>query len=119
MDELASRSTFPRIMNVTIERRHKYLTVNGIHGGIPHGGACPLAEDAHGGGQYLWPEGGGGVMELWSEWLAGGGGGQYPPEGGGGQLYAGGGGGGGHVEGFPVSIPIASRVLDPYENPVT
>jgi hypothetical protein len=58
-------------------------------------------------------------MELWSEWLAGGGGGQYPPEGGGGQLYAGGGGGGGHVEGFPVSIPIASRVLDPYENPVT
>jgi hypothetical protein len=39
--------------------------------------------------QYPWPEGGGGVLELWSGWLAGVGGGQYPA----------GGGGGGHIGG--------------------
>jgi hypothetical protein len=106
-----SHSTFVRIINVTIERRHKYLTVGGeeegrcdcgigvIHGGIPHGGS-----------QYPWPEGGGGVLKLWPGWL----------------------------EAVVTSIqleaavvatskaprlretlPTASRVLDPYENPVT
>jgi hypothetical protein len=59
MDELASRSTLARIMNVTIERRHKCLTVGGeekcccgygvgiVHRGIPHSGACPPARGAH------------------------------------------------------------------------
>jgi hypothetical protein len=96
--------------NVTIERRHKCLTIGGeeegrcgcgvdvIHGGIPHGGACPPARGAHGGGQYPCLEGGRGVLELWPGWPAGGGGGQYPP-GGGGSQYAAGGGGGSHIEG--------------------
>jgi hypothetical protein len=35
-----------------------------IHGGIPHSGACPLGGGAHDGGQYPWPKGGGGVLEL-------------------------------------------------------
>jgi hypothetical protein len=73
MDELASRSTLAHIMNVTIERRHECLTVRGeeghrgvgvFHGGIPHGGACPLVGAAHGSNQYPWLEGGGGVLEL-------------------------------------------------------
>jgi hypothetical protein len=71
MEELASRSTLAHIMNVTIERRHKCLTVSGeeedgcdcsvgvIHEGIPHGSACPPAEDAHSGNPYRWPKGGG------------------------------------------------------------
>jgi hypothetical protein len=49
-----------------------------------HGGACPLAGGTHSNsGEYLWPEGGGGVLELWPGWPARGGGGQYPLEGGG------------------------------------
>jgi hypothetical protein len=75
-------------MNVTIESRHKGLTVGGeeegrcgcgvgvIHGGIPHGEACPPARGAHGGGS------------------------QYPPEGGG-DRYPPGGGNGGHIGGCP------------------
>jgi hypothetical protein len=109
MEELASRSTLAHIMNVTIEWRHKCLTVGGeeeghcncsvgvIHGGIPHGRACPLAGDAHSGNPYHWPEGGGGVLELWPRWSTGGGGSQYPPGGGGGQYLARG-DVGGHVE---------------------
>jgi hypothetical protein len=105
MDELVSHLTLARITNVTIKRRHKCLTIGGeeesrcgcgvsvIHGGIPHDGAFPPARGAHGGGQYPWPEGGGGLLELRLGWLA---------EGGGGQLYAGGGGCGSHVEGCPV-----------------
>jgi hypothetical protein len=42
----------------------------------------------------MWPEGGGGVLELWARWTAGGSGGQYPPKGYGGQYLARGGGGG-------------------------
>jgi hypothetical protein len=76
MDELVNRSTLTRITNVTIERRHKYLTVDGeeegrcgygvdvVHEDIPHGGACPPAGGAHGGGQYQWLEGGGGMLKL-------------------------------------------------------
>jgi hypothetical protein len=63
-------------MNGTIKRRHKCLTVGGeeeghygygvVHRGIPHSGACPPAGGAHDdGGQYPWPKGGGGVLELW------------------------------------------------------
>jgi hypothetical protein len=86
MDELASCSILARIMNVTIDSRHKCFTVGGeeegrcgcgvgvIHRGIPHGGACPLAGGAHGGDQYLWPKGLGVVLELWPGWPAGGGG---------------------------------------------
>jgi hypothetical protein len=69
-----SHSTLPHIMNVTIERRHKCLNVSGeeegrcvcdvVQKGIPHGGACPPAGHAHGSGQYPWPEGGVGVLEL-------------------------------------------------------
>jgi hypothetical protein len=78
------------MMNVTIERRHKCLSVSGeeegrcgcgvsvIHRGIPHGGACPPSGGAHGSGQYPWPKGGRGVLELWPGWSAGGGGSQYP-----------------------------------------
>jgi hypothetical protein len=34
-------------------------SVSVLHRGIPHGGACPPAIGAHGGGgQYPWPEGG-------------------------------------------------------------
>jgi hypothetical protein len=63
MGELASRSTLAHISNVTIERRHKCLTIGGeeegcygcgvdvVHGGIPHSGACPPAGGAHSGGQ--------------------------------------------------------------------
>jgi hypothetical protein len=92
-------------MNVTIEWRHKCHTVGGeeegrcgcgvgvIHGGIPHGEACPPTGGAHGDGQYLWPRGGGGVLELWPAWRIGCGGGQYPPGGGGSQHLAGSGGG--------------------------
>jgi hypothetical protein len=58
------------------------------HLGIPHSGACPPSGGAHGGSQYPWLEGGGGVLELWFGCPAGGGGSQYPVEG----------GGGGHVE---------------------
>jgi hypothetical protein len=107
MNELVSRSILACITNVTIERRHKCLTVGGeeeghcgcgcdvgvIHRGIPHGGACPPAIGAHGGGQYRWPEGGGGVLELWPVWLARGGGGQYLA----------GGSGGGHIDVCPVA----------------
>jgi hypothetical protein len=76
MDELASHSTSAHITNVTIECRNKCLTISGeeeghygcgigvVQGGIPHGGACPPAGGAHGNGQYLWPRGGGGVLEL-------------------------------------------------------
>jgi hypothetical protein len=68
MDELASRSTLAHITNVTIESRHKCITVGGeeegryscsvgvIHGVVPHGGACPPAGGAHGGSQYLWTD---------------------------------------------------------------
>jgi hypothetical protein len=75
-------------MNGTIESRLKRLTVGGeeghcgcsvgvVHGGIPHGGACPPAGGAHGGGgQYPW-------LKLWPGWPARGSGGQYPPKGGG------------------------------------
>jgi hypothetical protein len=88
-------------MKVTIESRHKCLTIVGeeesrcgcgvgvIYGGIPHGGACPSVGGVHGSDQYPWPEGEGGVLELWPRWLPGGGGDQYPP-----------GGGGAHVEGY-------------------
>jgi hypothetical protein len=65
-----------------------WCIVDVVQEGIPHGVACPAAESAHGGGQYLGPDDGGGVLELWPGWLAGGGGGQYPP----------GGGGGGHIK---------------------
>jgi hypothetical protein len=77
MDELVSRLILARITNVTIERRHKCLTigeeeedrcgcgVSVVHGGIPHGGACRPARGTHNGGQYPLPEGGGGVLELW------------------------------------------------------
>jgi hypothetical protein len=70
MNELASRSTLARITKVTIESRHRCLTISGeeegqcgcgvgiVHGGIPHGGACPLAGGAHGGDHYPWPESG-------------------------------------------------------------
>jgi hypothetical protein len=93
MDELASHSTLTRITNVTIEMRNKCHTVDGdeegrcgcgvgvIHRGILHDGAYPPAGGAHGNGQYLWPEGGGVVLELWHGWPAGGGGGHvevYP-----------------------------------------
>jgi hypothetical protein len=100
MDELASRSIFSHITNVTIERRHKCLTVGGeeegrygcnvgvINRGIPHGGAYPPTGGAHGSGQYPWPECGEGVLELWPGWPAGDGGG----------LYSVGGSCGGHVE---------------------
>jgi hypothetical protein len=76
MDELASHSTLAHITKVTIESRHKYLTVGGkeegrygcglgvIHRGIPHDGTCPPAGGAHGGGQYPRPNHGGGVLEL-------------------------------------------------------
>jgi hypothetical protein len=102
---------------------HKSLTIGGeeeghcgcgvdvIHGGIPHGGACPLARGAHGGGgQYLWPEGVGGVLELWPGWPAGGGGGQYPP--GGGATTS-------EAARLRETLPMASQVVGPYENPVT
>jgi hypothetical protein len=88
MDELVSHLTLARITNVTIKRRHKCLTIGG-----EEDGAFPPARGAHGGGQYPWPEGGGGLLELRLAWLA---------EGGGGQLYAGGGGCGSHVEVCPV-----------------
>jgi hypothetical protein len=77
MDKLASHLILTRITNVTIERRHKCLTVGEeeegrygcdvsvIHGGIPHGGACRPAGGTHDGGQYPLPEGRGGVLELW------------------------------------------------------
>jgi hypothetical protein len=42
-------------------------------------------------GQYPWPEGGGGVLELGAGWPTGGDGGQYPA----------GGGDGGHIIGCP------------------
>jgi hypothetical protein len=117
-------------MNVTIERRQKCLTDDGkeegrydcgigvIHGGIPHGGACPPAGHVCGGGEYPWPKGGGGVLGLWLGWQVGGGGDQYPVGGSGGQ-YPAGCGGGGHVKIFPLweSLPTTSQVLDPYENP--
>jgi hypothetical protein len=106
-----SCSTLARITKVTIESRHKFVTIGGeeegcydcgvniVHGGIPHDGACPPTGGAHSGGsQYPWPESGGGVLELWTGWPARGGGGQYPPRGCGGQ-YPAGGGGGGHIEG--------------------
>jgi hypothetical protein len=35
-----------------------------IHRGIPHSEACPPGGGAHDGGQYPWPEGEGGVLEL-------------------------------------------------------
>jgi hypothetical protein len=88
MDELVSHSTFARITNVTIERRHKCLTIGGEEKGhcgcgigvasteaFPNDEACPPAVGAHGGGQYPWPEDGGGVLELWPRWPAGGSGG--------------------------------------------
>jgi hypothetical protein len=64
-------------MNVTIERRHKCLTVGGkegwyncgvgvIHEDIPYGRACPLSRGAHGGGQYPWPKVG---EECWNSRL--------------------------------------------------
>jgi hypothetical protein len=66
-----------------------------------HGGACPPAGGAHGGGeQYPCLEGEGGVLELWPIWSARGSDGQYPPEGGGGQYPP---GGGYHVEGCPAA----------------
>jgi hypothetical protein len=64
--------------------------------------ACPPVGDAHGGGQYPWPEGGRGVLELWLEWSAEGGGGQYPARGSGNQYLAVG-GGGGHVGSCPTA----------------
>jgi hypothetical protein len=52
-------------------RRSLQLRVSVVHGGIPHGGACPLAGSSQGGGgQYPWPNGGGGVLELWPGWPA-------------------------------------------------
>jgi hypothetical protein len=52
-------------MNRIIESRHKWFTIGDeeeghcgcgvgvVHKGIPHSGACPLADGAHGGGnQY-------------------------------------------------------------------
>jgi hypothetical protein len=62
---------------------------------FPKGEACPPAGGAHGGGD------------------------QYPVGGGGGQ-YPAGGSGGGHVGGCSAieDPPTASRILDPYENPV-
>jgi hypothetical protein len=102
MNELASHSTLAHITNVTIER-HECVTVGGeedghcdvtvVHGGIPHGGTCPPAGGAHGGDQYPWPEGGRGVLELWSRCQAGGGGVQYLA----------GGGGGDHIEVCPAA----------------
>jgi hypothetical protein len=65
-----------------------HCDVGVIHRGTPHGGACPSGGGAHGGFQYPWLEGGGGVLELWLGCLTRGGGGQYPL----------GGGGGGHVD---------------------
>jgi hypothetical protein len=62
MDELASNSILVCIAIVTIERKHKYLTVGGekegrcgydvgaVHEGIPCDGACPPARGAHDGG---------------------------------------------------------------------
>jgi hypothetical protein len=76
MDVLSSHSTLAHITKVTIECRHKCLTVGGeeegrcscgvgvVHGGIPQDGACPPAGGAHGGSQYLWPKCGGGMLEL-------------------------------------------------------
>jgi hypothetical protein len=64
MDELASRSILALITNITIERRHKFLTVGGdeedrcgygidvVQGGIPHDGACPPTGGAHDANQY-------------------------------------------------------------------
>jgi hypothetical protein len=104
MDELVSHSTIACTTNVTIERRHNCLTIGGeeegrygcsigvVHRGIPHSEACPLVGGAHGDGQYPWPKGGGGVLELWPGW---------PTRGDGGELYAGGGSGGSHVKGCP------------------
>jgi hypothetical protein len=73
------------------EEGHCGCGVGVIYRGIPHGGACHLDGGAHGGGgQYPWPEGGGGgVLEPWLGWSVGGDGGQYPLAG----------GGGGHVRG--------------------
>jgi hypothetical protein len=112
MDELASHSMLADITNVTIERRHKCITVGGeeecrygcgvgvIHGGIPQSGVCPPAGDAHDNGQYPWHEGGGVVLELCLRWPTGGDDDHYPP-GGCGSQYSTGGGDGGHIEGCP------------------
>jgi hypothetical protein len=93
------------ITKVSIECRHKCRTIGSeedgrcgcgvgvVHGGIPHDRACPPVGGAHGGGQYPWPKGGGGVLELWPGWSAGGGGGPYPAAG----------GGDGHIEGCPAT----------------
>jgi hypothetical protein len=73
-----------------------------------YSGACPPARGAHNGGdQYLWSEGGGGVLELWSGWLTRGGGGQYPP------------GGGGEAARLWKTLSMASWVVGLYKNPVT
>jgi hypothetical protein len=90
--------------------RHKWLTIGGekgrygvgvVHGGIPHAGACPAAGGAHGGSQYPWLEGGRGVLELCLD---------------------------GRLEAVVAmseaarlreTLPTTSRVLGPYENPVT
>jgi hypothetical protein len=113
MNELTSHSTLAHITDVTIESRHKCLNISGeeegcygcdvsfVHGGIPHGGACPPTGGAHGSSQHPWPEGGGGVLKHWPRWSTGGGGSQYPPGDGCSQLYAGGGGGGDHIKGYP------------------
>jgi hypothetical protein len=112
--------------------RHKWLTISGkkgccsiniVHRGIPNGGACPPAGGAHGGGgQYPWLEGGGrggcwnsgldGRLEVVAASI--------------------------HLKAVAASIhleaavaatseaarlretlPTASRVVGPYENPIT
>jgi hypothetical protein len=55
------------------EEEHRY-GIGAIHRGIPHGRACPPSGGSHGGGQYPWPIGGRGVLELWSGCSAEGGG---------------------------------------------
>jgi hypothetical protein len=117
-------STFARIRNGTIESKHKWVIIGGeendrcgcgvgvVHGGIPHGRACPLAGGDHGGGsQYPWPKDGGWVLELWPRW---------PVE----AVVA-----NMQLEGAVAAtmkasrlletLPTTSRVLNPYENPVT
>jgi hypothetical protein len=107
-------------MNVTIESRHECLTIGGeeegrcgvdvIHGGIPHSGSCPPARGAHGGGQNFWPKSGGRVLELWPG---------CPARGVAASI---------HLEAVAATsksarlretLPMASRVLDPYVNLIT